>query len=595
ELPAGGAMIAVQATEDEVLELLAEHTGLVGVAALNGPSSVVISGDEERALAVAARLAEQGRKTKRLRVSHAFHSPLMEPMLTEFRRVAQVMTYKAPRIPVVSNVTGTLATAEQLCSPEYWVEHVREAVRFADGIRFLEEAGVTCFLELGPDAVLSAMGQECVTRPGATFVSALRRDRDEQRELLSAVALLHTCGTAVDFGACYAGRGARRVQLPTYAFQRRHFWLNAPEGGSDPAGLGQLAAGHPLLGSVVRLAGEGGGVVLTGRLSLRTHPWLADHLIAGVALLPGTAFVELSVRAGDEVGCDLVEELTLQAPLVLPPTGGVALQVVVGAADAQGCRSVDFFSRPEDAPEDTEWTRHATGVLASSAEPAADTADFGMTQWPPAGAESVDISDLYPQMAAQGYGYGPAFHGLRAVWRAGGEVYAEVALPGETATQAGAFGLHPALLDAALHATDFASPEPVEETTRLPFAWTGVSLYSSGASAVRVRIAAHGTDAVSLSVADPSGAPVARIDSFVLRPVDTEQLRAAQGGAGTPLHIRWTALSAPAAADASDATVVEVAAPSGQDPLTAVRTATGAVLERLHTYLADPDADGRLV
>nr|WP_078531144.1 type I polyketide synthase [Streptomyces sp. PsTaAH-124] len=595
ELPAGGAMIAVQATEDEVLPLLAEHTGLVGVAALNGPSSVVISGDEERALAVAARLAEQGRKTKRLRVSHAFHSPLMEPMLTEFRRVAQVMTYKAPRIPVVSNVTGTLATAEQLCSPEYWVEHVREAVRFADGIRFLEEAGVTCFLELGPDAVLSAMGQECVTRPGATFVSALRRDRDEQRELLSAVALLHTCGTAVDFGACYAGRGARRVQLPTYAFQRRHFWLNAPEGGSDPAGLGQLAAGHPLLGSVVRLAGEGGGVVLTGRLSLRTHPWLADHLIAGVALLPGTAFVELSVRAGDEVGCDLVEELTLQAPLVLPPTGGVALQVVVGAADARGCRSVDFFSRPEDAPEDTEWTRHATGVLAASAEPAADAAAFGMTQWPPVGAESVDISGLYPQMAAQGYGYGPAFHGLRAVWRAGGEVYAEVALPGETAAQAGAFGLHPALLDAALHATDFASPEPVADTTRLPFAWTGVSLYSSGASAVRVRIAAHGTDAVSLSVADPSGAPVARIGSFVLRPVDTEQLRAAQGGAGTPLRVQWTALPVPAAADASDATVVEVTAPAGQDPLTGVRTATGEVLERLHAYLADPDADGRLV
>ncbi|MEU5090895.1 type I polyketide synthase [Streptomyces sp. NPDC021356] len=595
ELPPGGAMIALQATEEEVLPLLAEHTGLLGIAALNGPNSVVISGDEERALAVAARLAEQGRKTKRLRVSHAFHSPLMEPMLTEFRRVAQVMTYKAPRIPVVSNVTGELAGAEQLCSPEYWVEHVREAVRFADGIRFLQEAGVTCFLELGPDAVLSAMGQECVSRPGATFVSALRRDRDEHRELLSAVALLHTCGTAVDFGACYAGSGARRVKLPTYAFQRRHYWLNAPEGAGDPAGLGQLAAGHPLLGSVVRLAGEGGGVVLTGRLSLRTHPWLADHMIAGVALLPGTAFVELSVRAGDEVGCDLVEELTLQAPLVLPPSGGVALQVVVGAADARGCRGVDFFSRPEDAPEDTEWTRHATGVLAPSTAPAADAAAFGMAQWPPAGAEPVDISGLYPQMEAQGYGYGPAFHGLRAAWRAGGEVFAEVALPGEAAAQAGAFGLHPALLDAALHATDFASPEPVEDTTRLPFAWTGVSLYSSGASAVRVRIAANGTDSVSLAVADPAGAPVARIESFVLRPVDTEQLRAAQDGAGTPLRVQWTALAAPAAADAPAVTVVEVATPAGEEPLGAVRTLTATVLERLRTWLADPEADGRLV
>ncbi|WUC40191.1 type I polyketide synthase (plasmid) [Streptomyces sp. NBC_00557] len=595
ELPAGGAMIAVQATEEEVLPLLAEHAGLLGIAALNGPNSVVISGDEERALAVAARLAEQGRKTKRLRVSHAFHSPLMEPMLTEFRRVAQVMTYRAPRIPVVSNVTGRLATAEQLCSPEYWVEHVREAVRFADGVRFLEEAGVTGFFELGPDAVLSAMGQECVSGRGATFVPALRRDRDERRELLSAVALLHTSGVAVDFGACYEGLGARRVQLPTYAFQRRHFWLNAPEGNGDPAGIGQLAAGHPLLGSVVRLAGENGGVLLTGRLSLRTHPWLADHLIAGVALLPGTAFVELSVRAGDEVGCDLLEELTLQAPLVLPPSGGVALQVVVGAADAQGRRTVDFFSRAEDAPEDTEWTRHATGVLAVSAAPAADAAAFGMAQWPPAGAEPVDISGLYPQMEEQGYGYGPVFHGLRAVWRAGGEVFAEVALPGEAASQAGAFGLHPALLDAALHATDFASPEPAEDVTRLPFAWTGVALYSAGASSIRVRIAANGTDSVSLAVADPTGAPVARIESFVLRPVDTEQLRAAQGGASAPLRVEWTALSAPRTDDAGTATVVRVEAPAGVEPPAAVRAVTGAALERLRAWLTDADADGRLV
>ncbi|MFC7310474.1 SDR family NAD(P)-dependent oxidoreductase, partial [Streptomyces monticola] len=604
ELPAGGAMIAVQAAEDEVLPLLAEHTGLVSIAAINGPSSVVISGDEERALAVAATLAGQGRKTKRLRVSHAFHSPLMEPMLTQFRRVAQIMTYAPPRIPVVSNVTGTLATADQLCSPEYWVEHVRDAVRFADGIRFLDEAGVTAYLELGPDAVLAAMGQECVA-DGAdvTFAPALRRDRDERRELLSALALLHTCGTDVDWGACYQGLEPRRIPLPTYAFQRRHYWLSAPQNDGDPAGLGQLAAEHPLLGAVLRLAGDDdSGAILTGRVSLRTHPWLGDHVVAGVALLPGTAFVELAVHAGDLTGCDLVEELTLQAPLVLPASGGVALQVVVGAPDAEGRRTIGFFSRPDDAPDDAEWTRHATGALAASAQAAVTAEAFGMTQWPPAGAQQLDITNLYEEMAGQGYGYGPAFHGLRAVWRTpGGEVFAEVALPEETASGAGAFGLHPALLDAALHATDFATPDADLEGTRLPFAWTGVSLYSTGAAAIRVRITATGTDAVSLSVADPTGAPVARIDSFVLRPVDPEQLRAAQVGA-EPMRIAWTPLDAPVGSPASALSVVSIGSGTGAgsdsgtgsgsdsaegDTLSAVRAHTSLALERVRAFLAD--------
>ncbi|OEJ36249.1 type I polyketide synthase [Streptomyces agglomeratus] len=595
ELPAGGAMVAVQATEEEVLPLLAAHAGRVAVAAVNGPNSIVISGEEEAALAVAAKLSDQGRKTKRLRVSHAFHSPLMEPMLAEFRRVAQIMKYKAPQVPVVSNVTGTLATSEQLCSPDYWVEHVRDAVRFADGIRFLEAAGVTSYLELGPDAVLSAMGQECVSGgPGTTFAPALRRDRDEGHELLSALALLHTTGTDVDWAACYQGLGARRIPLPSYAFQRRHYWLSAPVADGDPAGIGQIAADHPLLGSVLELAGDdAGGVVLTGRISLRSHPWLADHVIAGVALLPGTAFLELAVHAGDHVGCDLVEELTLQAPLALPATGGVALQVVVGVPEADDRRTIGFFSRPEGSPEDAEWTRHATGVLAPAGAPAVTAESFGMAQWPPTGAEPVDITTLYADMAENGYGYGPAFHGLRTVWRKGGEVFAEVALNGDVAAQAGAFGLHPALLDAALHATDFAQPEPVPDETRLPFAWTGVSLYSTGASSIRVRIAATGTDSVSLSVADLTGAPVARIDSFVLRPVDTAQLRAAHAGAA-PMLVEWTALEAPGTSTAEGWNVVRLDAAEG-DTLDAVRSQTGRALKLLQNWLADESAaDTRL-
>ncbi|WUC40210.1 SDR family NAD(P)-dependent oxidoreductase (plasmid) [Streptomyces sp. NBC_00557] len=236
-LPAGGAMIAVEASEEEVLPLL---TGEVGIAAVNGPASVVVSGTEEAALATAEQLRALGRRTKRLSVSHAFHSPLMEPMLAGFAEVARGLSYAPPTLAVVSNVTGELATAEQLCSPEYWVRHVREPVRFLDGVRWLESRGVTTFLELGPDAALSATGPECLRdgREGA-FVPLLRRGRPEPQETVSALAAAHVRGIPVGWAAFFAG--ARRVELPTYAFQHRwYLWQPTARGG---AGADPLDAG----------------------------------------------------------------------------------------------------------------------------------------------------------------------------------------------------------------------------------------------------------------------------------------------------------------------------------------------------------------
>ncbi|WP_431047765.1 type I polyketide synthase [Streptomyces sp. P1-3] len=221
ELPAGGAMIAIQATEDEVLPKLTDR---VGIAALNGPASVVIAGDEDTAFDIAATFTLRGRKSRRLTVSHAFHSPRMDPMLGDFRKVAESLTYHQPRIPLVSTVTGQPVT-DEMCEADYWVRHVRQAVRFLDGIRALEAQGVTTYVELGPDGVLSAMAQECVTGEGAAFVPVLRAGRPETETLTGALARLHTRGLALDWVALYAGTGARRVDLPTYAFQRRRYWL----------------------------------------------------------------------------------------------------------------------------------------------------------------------------------------------------------------------------------------------------------------------------------------------------------------------------------------------------------------------------------
>ncbi|AHH94856.1 type I polyketide synthase [Kutzneria albida] len=552
-LPTGGAMVAVRATEQEVLPLLTDG---VSIAAVNGPNSVVLSGIEESVLAVASQFG----KSRRLRTSHAFHSALMEPMLAEFLRIARVLTYSPPTIPIASSGDVT--------SPEYWVAHVRDAVRFGDRVSELVDQGVTTFLELGPDAVLSAMGPESVAdEADVAFVPALRRDHAEAREAVAALAQVHVRTGRVDWAGYFAGTGARRVELPTYPFQRRRYWLPAGSSTVDAAGFGQVAADHPLLGAVLGLA-AGDGVVLTGRVSLRSHPWLADHVLSGSVLFPGTAFVELAVQAGDHVGCDLVEELTLESPLVLPSEGSVALQVVVGG-EQSGRRTVDLYSGGGDG----RWVRHATGLLGRT-----ETAvSFDLTVWPPQGSRAIDISALYEDMAGQGYGYGPVFRGLRAVWRRGAEVFAEVALPEQE--KPGAFALHPALLDAVLHATDFAAEVPPGPEIRLPFAWTGVSVHSTGAAALRVRITATGPEAVSLELADPSGAPVASVESFVVRAVSPEQLRVTERG-GSLYEVRWQPITPQPAELPADVQLVRISS-DAQDVPEAVRQAVGQALEQV--------------
>ncbi len=506
-LPSDGAMVAIAATEDEVLPLLDERGSL---AAVNGPEALVVSGETDAVLAVREHFAALGRKTKRLDVSHAFHSPLMEPMLVEFAAVADGLTYRQPRIPVVAS--GDVAT------PEYWVRHVRETVRFADGVRELVAGGVTRFVELGPDAVLAALVPDCAGSAEPSVGSLLRKGHDEERSVLTALAGLHTAGGDVDWAAVH-GRG-RHVELPTYAFQRERYWLDAPAAPGDVTGAGLSEPGHPLLGASVALAGSD-GALFTSLLSATGHPLLAQHVVLGSVLLPGTAFMELAVHAADKVGCERVEELTLAAPLVLPETGGVRLQVAVGGPDRFGGRSIDIYSRADGAMEDEPWTTHASGTLAAAPVPAAGDLTGA---WPPAGAEPIDLDGLYDRIAENGFDYGPAFRGLRRAWRVGEEIFAEVGLPEPEVSEAGRFGLHPALLDAALHTVALRD----ESRAVLPFAWAGVTLHAGGASALRVRVTGQGDDTVALAVADQDGLPVATVGSLTLRPVSAEQLDVAR-------------------------------------------------------------------
>ncbi|MFE2753904.1 type I polyketide synthase [Actinosynnema sp. NPDC059335] len=475
-LPGGGAMVAVEAGEEDVLPLLVPE---VGIAAVNGPSSVVLSGAAEAVDGIAAVLAGRGLKTKRLSVSHAFHSPLMAPMAEEFARVAATLEYREATIPIVSTVTGALAGRE-LRDPDYWVAHVSRTVRFADGVRALRDLDVTTYLELGPDAVLSGLVGTVVDASAA--VPTMRRDRDEAHTVVAAVGRLHTRGVGVDWAA-FLGGAAPLVDLPTYAFQRERFWLTRDAAaGPDLAAAGLTPAEHPLVGAAVPLAGSD-GVLVTGRVAVRDHPWLAEHVVDGVAELPGSALVELAVRAGDEVGCARLDSLTALAPVVWPADGAVVVQLALGAAGADGARALEVHTRPHGSG--APWELVARGAVSPE-------------RWPAA----VEVD--------------------------GPEVTVELPDPSTAAS----YGLHPQLLDAAVRAVSGGL---------VASGWKGFRLHAVGATAVVARAARAG-DVLALWLADLSGNVVATADEVVLREPERGVL---DRSAGALFDVVWERVDLP--------------------------------------------------
>lgn len=600
ELPEGGAMVALDATEAEVTAELSEG---VAIAAVNGPRAVVVSGAEQPVLALAERFALRGRRTVRLRVSHAFHSPLMEPMLAEFGRAAGELTYRSPTIPVISGLTGLPAAGEELRSAEYWVRHAREAVRFGDAVHWLAHDGrVTAFTEIGPAAQLTAQAAASLAGTGKEllFAPAARRDGAEPRTVFHALGQLHVHGVPLDWRRVYADSGARRVDdLPTYPFQRQRYWL------SDTGTDAHTGSRHPLLTQTVTVPGTE-RLLCGGRLSGAAQPWLRDHVVGGHTLVPGAAFADLVLHAGDLCGLAVLEELALLNPLFLPADDeeGVQFQVALGEPDDSGRRAADVYARPEESGALGAWTQHATGRLGPSVPGSLDGA-VSLTAWPPAGATRVDLSGAYDRVAEAGLAYGPAFQGVTALWRRDEELFAEVGpVP---VPDAGRHILHPALLDAALHAGLLA--EPPTGPPRLPFAWQGLTLHATGATALRVRMTTTGPDSITLDLATPTGAPVARLESMTTRPAPK-----IAPAAGELYRLRWTGVpaadNAPAMAmsetddlglasflastddeaswseETPDITVASLTASGDTDPATEAHELTVRAVELLQTHLA---------
>ncbi|MFF7756266.1 type I polyketide synthase, partial [Streptomyces sp. NPDC007971] len=515
-----GGMVSVALDVDGARELITRWEGQLAIGVVNGPASVVVSGDLAALDELVEACAEKGVWARRVLADYAPHSHHVERIEGDLLEGLADVAPRSGDVPYYSPLNGGLLDTREM-DAAYWYRSLRQTVEFADSVSALVAEGFTAFVEVSPHPVLVAGLGELVGADGVV-VGSLRRGDGGLTRLTTSASGLFVRGGRVEWET----PGGRRADLPTYPFQRLRFWpttTHTASGDVTSAGLGRVD--HPVLAAVTELP-DSESLVFSGRLSLRTHPWLTDYRVLGAAVLPGASYVDLALRAGDHVGCACLEDLVLETPLVLPERDGVQLRLSLEGPDASGRRAFTVDSRGD---EGGDWTRHATGALAAQAEPVTDT----LVAWPPSEAEPVDLDTFYATATTSGLDHGPAFQGLNAAWRKGDEVFAEVVLPDGLADDG--FGLHPALLDTALQAVGLGVG-----SDGLPFSWAGVRLLATGARALRVRLTPVGVDAVAVLVTDGTGEPVAAVDELSLRPLSADQLNLARSAHRDSLFdVKW--------------------------------------------------------
>ncbi|MGX6745791.1 SDR family NAD(P)-dependent oxidoreductase, partial [Streptomyces xantholiticus] len=531
-----GGMMSVALPVERVEELLAPYAGRVSVAAVNGPAAVVVAGEPQALDEVLAACERDGVRARRVAVDYASHTVHVEALEAELLEALASVVPTAGKVRLYSTAVGDFIDTATM-DAGYWYRNLRGQVGFDPAIRALVDSGTGCFLEVSPHPVLTMAVEETVEACGATgrvvVVGSLRRNEGGPARFWLSLGQAHTAGVGVDWEAFYAGTGAQRVELPTYAFQRENFWLmpSAQAGDVGAAGLDRVE--HPVLAAAVQF-GDRDEWVFTGRFSAESQPWVSDHVVLGVVIVPGTAWVELALAAGGRVGAPVVDELVMESPLLLEEGSAAQLRVTVGAAGEDGRREVVIFARPEAGDGDGdqgEMTCHARGWLA--VEDTAPVSSWVPVEWPPAGGVEVSGDALYAGMAELGFDYGPVFQGVRTAWRVGDVVFAEVGLPGDSGGEG--FGIHPALFDASLHGA-FVEKGSGGGATILPFSWSKVSGGRSGLSRVRVRISSAGDAALRVDVVSEQGEPVLSLGRLDMRPVDPAQLERLRRGAGQPVY-----------------------------------------------------------
>jgi amino acid adenylation domain-containing protein len=582
-----GGMAAVESAHNALEERLKRFQGRLVIAAINGPRSSLVAGESAALEVLLDELKVAGVFARRVQVSYASHSPdiaaVRETVLSDLAGI----TPRTAVVPLMSSVR-----VEPLLGPEldasYWYENLRRPVRFMDAALKLAHGGHLFFVEVSPHPVLNVALESCfeAIAPPPAVVGTL------EREVKGAFAPGSLAGALGSLGELFV-RGlaidpeklspvGRVIDLPTYAFQRESYWLDSARGPSEPRELGLIAAEHPWLRAQTSLA-TSGATLFSARLSTEDHAWLLDHSAFGTPILPGASILEMALFAGEQVGARKVEALTMLAPVELAPRTELRLQLTIGSPDEHGRRELAFHSRPVDADAAAPWTEHATGTL-SAAGPS--TSERFEDEWPPDGAESVDLAETARRLEAAGLSYGPAFQGLRALYKYGETLYAEIALPdGRSA----GFALHPVLLDSALQS--FAAFE--NSPLGLPFEWTDAERFQDAGTEIRARIdlLERGPDGATASVAcfDPDGRPIARAGALAIRRTNRDTL----GKTASPTHlyeIAWRKLNARAAAHAAlEVVIVDETAPDNGD--LSRRIAAG--LDRLKSILAEARSGGK--
>ncbi|PNG95566.1 Oleandomycin polyketide synthase [Streptomyces malaysiensis] len=577
-----GGMMSILTPHKQVEETLTQWQGKLWIAAHNSPQTTVVAGDTDALHELHAHYTDQGIRARIIPVDYASHTGHVDTIEDELHQALADTTTEPGTIPWLSTVTGQW-TEPHTADGDYWYRNLRQTVQFDTTIRTLADDGYRTFIEISPHPVLTTAIQETLettNTPNPTITGTLRRNDDTPTRFLTHLAHLTTHGHTPNWTTLYTHTNPHPTHLPTYPFQHHHYWLPRNTNAGDIASAGLHDPAHPLLTAAVHLP-DTGGTVLTGRLSLTTHSWLADHTVSGAVLLPGAAMAELAIRAGDETATPTLEELVIEQPLALPDSGFVDIRAVVSGPDESGRRDVRIYSCGE---EGAQWTEHATGTLAQ--DTASPPSPPTVAEWPPTGAESMAVEGLYQQMAEGGYDYGPTFQGLRAVWTRDGEVFAEAALPEEQTEAAGRFGIHPALLDAALHASNYCLPGEPGSRMLLPFAWNDIRLHATGATSVRVHARYTEDGGLSVALVDTAGGLVASIGSLILREVDARQLEALTSASvnealwtvtwaehtATTSDLRWgtvgdvspalAAAEAPAFADVTEITEAEQGRPT---------------------------------
>ncbi|PCI30762.1 MAG: hypothetical protein COB67_01015 [SAR324 cluster bacterium] len=530
--PKDGDMLSVLASEARVTEILQPFLADVEVAVVNGPNSVVVSGRRTVIDQVVEILEKKKIKIKRLTVSHAFHSVLMEPLLDEFEKVAQEIQFASPKIDLVSNLTGQLAS-EEISTPEYWRRHVREGVQFFQGMQTLEEMGVNLFLEMGPAPTLLGMGRQCVREDSAfLWLPSLRKQNDDWQQILESLGQVYQWGMTIDWGAFEKASPHHKTPLPTYPFQRQSYWYEYDETITRRLHREDIQKIHPLIDRQI----ESGAMSRQGELLYETEltagstKYLADHLVFDHVIFPATGYLEMVLSVGKDLLKNQIlqiSEFNIQRALLLPPQGAVPIKVQLSLTPLDSGYSWEIFSRQGQ----NDWLEHGRGIIHSSQPETVDGAS--LVDLKSQISDRIDLKEHYRWFKKRGVEYGAHFQSIRQIFSSELQVLGEIEIPVSLQKEVSKNVIHPVILDACLRLAAVTITEESGTDIFLPTSIKRVTLFTQEPlSAIWVHGIQSDVEGASspthrtfdMTLYSPTGEIVARLNDFIARRANPRSL-----------------------------------------------------------------------